>query len=248
MEKSKNITIVIPIKGQKDALRYQLILEPTLSKVNAEVMLITDEDFDNAYPESTFDFQYLKSGWLRQQLIKLFVSQFVKTPWYLCLDSDCFFTKRGNIDSLFLTKDKSKAFFNEELDTHSSWWEQAKDCLGLKSIPEIKCGVTPMMIKTELCKDLCNSYNVKRISKFLNSGATEYCLYWSYCKPYKYYESKTISQGVFDADVASRYFVNNPDCYFHISNLEWNRYPVGLVQSTLKHNPFKLKKALSKYL
>ena len=150
MEKSKQITVVIPIKGQEDALRYQLILEPTLSKINAEILLITNEDFNHAHSESIFDFQYLNSGWLKQQLIKLFVSRIVKTPWYLCLDSDCFFTKRGNIDSFFLSKDRSKAFYNQELDTHSSWWKVSQECLGLKSTPKLKCGVTPMMIRTEL--------------------------------------------------------------------------------------------------
>ena len=56
MENSALITIVVPVKGNDDALRYSLILEPCLKKLNAEFIVVTDEDLDNKFSDSNFDF------------------------------------------------------------------------------------------------------------------------------------------------------------------------------------------------
>jgi len=245
MENSELITIVIPVKGNDDALRYSLILEPSLKKLNAQVLVVTDEDLDNSFSDSNFDLSKLSSGWVKQQYIKLAISKYIKTPWYLCLDSDCFFTTFENIDDLFLSKDRNTAFYNDETGSHSEWWKLSSKFLSLP-IPEQQCGVTPMMLKTSLCEKLLTNIGHKNIKKFLERGATEYTLYWTYNLPYSHYTKKNISYGVYPQVASLNCFVQNPDCYDNISNQPWHDYPIGLIQSTMKHNPFLLKKAINK--
>lgn len=245
MENSELITIVIPVKGNDDALRYSLILEPSLKKINAKVIVITDEDLDNKFSDSNFNLSRLSSGWLKQQYIKLAISEHIKTPWYLCLDSDCFFTQHKNIDDLFLNEDRSKAFYNDETGGHPKWWKTASKLLSLP-IPKSQCGVTPMMLKTSLSYQMLEDIGHPKIKRFLEKGATEYTLYWTYNSPFDFYEKKSISHGVYPQKNSSNCFTDNLDCYENITDQPWLDHPIGLVQSTMKHNPFFLKKSIDK--
>lgn len=243
MELSNLLTIILPLKGNADALRYSLLLEPYLGRINAKFILITDEEFDNKVKDSTFDLSELSSGWHKQQYIKLLVAEMVDTPWYLCLDSDCFFTKFDDVDEMFFNESKTKAFYNDETGCHANWWELAAKSLAT-TVPEVQCGVTPMVLNTNHTLSLLKHFGKKRIKKFINRGATEYTLYWTYNTPYSLYENKPISHGVYPQEASKKCFIDNPKCYINISNEPWHSFPVGLVQSTMKHNPFKLAESL----
>lgn len=242
--KSKNITIVIPLKGDADALRYELLLKPSLEKINANILLISSEELDGAINDDNFDLSGLLSGWHKQQFLKLIISYHINTPWYLCLDADCFFTSFKDIDSMLLSGDKSKAFYNDETGIHEEWWTKTCNLLGC-TIPKKQCGVTPMTLSTQLSRDLCDDLGLEKIKSLINQGATEYTLYWSHHKPYSYYIYRPISHGIYPQPCNKKCFIENINCYRNISKEPWSSYPIGLIQSTMKHHPFKLKAALS---
>ena len=181
------ITIVLPCRGDKDALRVNKNLIPSIDKfldrkAIKELILVCDDDTK----ETIVDRKYIRfvnddvldlpdrPGWFRQQSIKLKIAKHIETDWYLSLDSDCYFIQSSTIDSFFV---EGKAIVNTG-KCHDKWWKASSLFLG-KDEPEIKCSVTPMLLHTKTCKNLIEEYNV---DDAINSKAdcTEYTLYWTY--------------------------------------------------------------------
>lgn len=171
-----------------------------LPSPNLEIRVISDSCFDLG-PLA----EYKGRGWYKQQAIKLLAWQFVDTPWMLTMDADCLFLFKGSIKLLmpqglpFLSwatpsKVKNQTFVNHKLikireqykktpNNEESfrfgienWWTKASRFLG-KPKPEIRCQVTPMFLQRKICKNLCESHD---IAKYIDLGATEYTLYWTF--------------------------------------------------------------------
>jgi hypothetical protein len=232
-------TIVIPVnsKSKRDLCLFHNILKPSLKNLDAPVLIISDQDFGD-FKDSDFDREGSWSDWHFQQYLKMVISQHVKTPWYLCLDADCFLTGNG---SLF---DGKKAKVNTETqlgNENIGWWENSAKFLS-STIPDILCGVTPMLIHTDSMQSLCKKHG-DFLKHWINHAASEYSLYWIYIqdKVKELYSFKSMSYGIYDHSYCAVDSLN----YDNIKKCkEWLNYPCCLVQSSLKYNCEKLKNSL----
>lgn len=179
-----DVTIVLPIKGKADKKRFNRILRPSLDKIRGvKLCIVTNENINprerdylpcRVIKDENFDIPSPMCGWRRQQVIKLQSHRYVDTKWMLAMDADCFFMFEGLIDLLM---PNDKPFVNTKHGKHQNkWWLKSSAFLG-KHIPEVRCGVTPMFLKTKICQQLDSS---KDIGDMIKRGATEYSLYWTY--------------------------------------------------------------------
>ena len=241
-----NVTVIVPVSSEsRDIDLFLKILQPSFARVNYKKIVISNESFGDMMDDEIIDRGGCYSGWFYQQLIKIFISQHVSTDWYLCLDSDCFFTGfktmfEGNKPKLNIEK-----YPNMETGCHEGWWVNSSKFLK-KSIPETWCGVTPMFIHTETMKKLSESYTVNSIRDAINNGCTEYTLYWTFFSSlfnYKdLYSEVPLSYGIYDRSYGdidkSQELMNYTFPHFMSS-------PVGLIQSTLHYDVDGLAKNLS---
>lgn len=193
-----DVTIVLPIKGQYDVRLFNNILRPSLDKIRGcKLLVITNEDIDPLPTEylpakvikdsmlgvpdmEDVDWhpQGISGAWLKQQLIKLESWRFVDTPWILTMDSDCVFLFEGHINLLMPQGKPFLSWSHQRQITGDQklWWQKASELLG-KPLPEIRCTVTPMFLKTDVLKSLCENHDV---ADYISRGTTEYSLYWVY--------------------------------------------------------------------
>ncbi len=174
-------TIVLPIKGESDVKRFNHILRPSLDSIrNCKLLIVTDEKIDplptsylpvRIVSDSEFDLPEM-IGWNKQQAIKLLSHAFVDTEWILTMDSDCFFMYSGGIEMLM---PNGNPFCNTAKKTnHNKWWNRSSEALSTP-VPDVKCGVTPMFLKTDSCRDLTSKIDV---AQAIENGCNEYALYW----------------------------------------------------------------------
>ena len=233
----KDFTIVIPVSSKpKDIFLFKNILYPTLQKLECEIVIVSNEPFGTV-KDSNFISEGCMDGWRFQQCIKLDVSKMIKTEWYLCLDSDCFLT---GFSSLFYN---NKPKLNIEktpqmsIGSHAEWWVQASTSLKLP-VPSTWCGVTPMFLHTKTVKSMLKKHSYNKLKHFINIGATEYSLYWTYfCSIHNdyrdYYCSKPLSFGVYDKSFGE---IDSSFADLTKAFASCKTVPIGLIQSTLNYN------------
>lgn len=129
-------------------------------------------------------------GWYKQQLIKLASHQFVRSQYYMTMDSDLVLTKPLTQADIFCPKGIRMTLDRQR--QHTDWWQAS--CKGLqledhKVYPnrnEWVMQVTPQVLITErvhgLCKHLRSLMGNLWKRKLLQQKFTEYTLYWTYCK------------------------------------------------------------------
>ena len=158
----------------------------------------------NLYPSIPFKFieeesiiePYLNNekGWLKQQIIKLWIANIIETKNYLVVDSDIYLVKPLKYEDLF-HYNKIKYSFEEYQtandkyhSTNSNWWINSCKILNypiekLYNNKFLMC-VTPQLLITNKVKELINYINNiygdnwKKV--ICNMGFTEYTLYWVY--------------------------------------------------------------------
>lgn len=178
------VTLVVPIKGEIDVLRYNTILRPSIDGLRGcELLVITDEDISDESTEHLnvrvisddyFDIKRKMSGWNKQQVLKLKSWRLVNTPWILTLDADCVFLFSGHI-SLLMPQGRPCCSWSGPLKgEQEKWWDKAASILN-KPKPDIRCSVTPMFLNVNTCKKLDLEFDV---ADCIMQGATEYSLYW----------------------------------------------------------------------
>lgn len=177
-----SVTALLPIKGEQDVYRFNKILKPSLERVeDLNVIIVTDEKITESdsikviSDEEVFSPDGPITGWGKQQIIKLKSHQIVDTKWILTLDADCYFKYKGSVNEMI---PDGKPYINtgsvNSTPSNLMWWDNASSALGV-SIPSVCCQVTPMFIRTDVCRDLDRLHDLEALIK---SKCTEYTLYW----------------------------------------------------------------------
>ena len=185
---TSSITAVLPLKGDDDLYRFNNLLKPSLLKIHdLNLIVISDERINPSRRISVIkdneifipkDVKLYKRGWIKQQIIKIEISKYVKTKWYLTLDADCFFLFKGGVDNFFKN---NKPLVNITNDIKNpEWWVNASKSLNVELPKNTFCAVTPMILKTDLCKELSDNYDLEDL--IFKKKCTEYTLYWLYGK------------------------------------------------------------------
>ena len=131
-------------------------------------VIILDEN--NVFSSNT------QSGWHKQQMLKLYISNIIKSEYYIVLDADCFLTKRINISDIIIDNRPIISLMHK----HKNNW-LIKSCnyfnLDYNKIPDPVLNVTPQILKTSIVKELIINHDVHSL---INSGCNEYWLYFCY--------------------------------------------------------------------
>lgn len=151
------------------------------------------------------------SGWLKQQLLKLFSSKMIETDFYMTLDADLCLTRPVNFEILFPDGKAIRSW--DMVSTHYDWWVGSARILGIplrldKEDPVIS--VTPEILATPVVVQLLDylllksrEQNYSTIFDYLitNKSWTEYTLYWlfllEFYKTSDYYSSNANVQTLF---------------------------------------------------
>lgn len=146
-------------------------------------------------------------GWFLQQLLKLAITPWIRTPFYLTLDADIICTKRTTISDLILNG-RALSSRRYPSDLHAEWYRWAERVLGMKRSGLLH-GVTPAILSTEAVT-LLQQHLAERVHPLLkaighggwrgyllrNLPWTEYTLYFTFLE----------GRGLFD-----RYHVEGDD-------------------------------------
>ncbi len=130
-----------------------------------------------------------KSGWHKQQILKLAAAEAVSGPWYLTLDADVILRRPASLQDLF---PEGKPVF-EQLAAryHWDWWRASSSLLGTSvafDAATVMMDVTPEILHRDVTMELLaeigrrNRANDVHTFLFDNraQGWTEYSLYWLY--------------------------------------------------------------------
>ena len=125
-------------------------------------------------------------GWYLQQLLKLGIAkEFVKTPLYLILDTDCFLTKPFSYKDLFY---EGKILLDKEPWTNNpDWWLSAVKIIDdtplTKVATQLTISATPQILVTDIVCELLDYLKNREPpldwDEYLASRLfTEFSLYW----------------------------------------------------------------------
>ena len=140
------------------------------------------------------------TNYRRQMLIKLGISRFVHTSFYITLDSDVFLKVPTGYADLVETDEKGERAIvqGHERDRHrTSWWASAggimqkKECGAGLGQEAFQIGVTPAIMSAVLARGLISELETREGKAFdvymfealhspHTSDWTEYTLYWAY--------------------------------------------------------------------
>jgi hypothetical protein len=122
------------------------------------------------------------SGYDRQQVLKLTVSRYVRTPLYCTLDADLYMVRQCGLLDWWPGR---KCIYNRDsMDIHPRWWRAAAKHLGypLNFDRTQGFGVTPALLYTDIVAHLVQYLEKERkgVAHAIRHKATEYSLYWLY--------------------------------------------------------------------
>lgn len=226
INKSFTTCIFLNTKSDYDVYRYNNILYPSLQFLTNKLLIIphfrNDVKLDDSY-SVLYDRDILGIDsspiYIKQHLLKLYVSKFINTSHYLILDSDIYINKNFEFKDFF-TDDKISLFvydgigyLNDKKNAdccHTKWIMDTLKILE-KTVDDIKSpfcyGVTPGLFITKEVIELLEILNLKYndfIKFFIeNPFGMEYSYYYIhvynknlYCLDY----SKKFVSGVWSLD------------------------------------------------
>jgi peptidoglycan/xylan/chitin deacetylase (PgdA/CDA1 family) len=182
-------------------------IEQRLRALDVEGVQVVDED--RLLPSLVG-----KSGWFKQQLVKLAAADLVTTPHYLTLDADVLLLRRIAIDDL-LPGGRPRLGARRGAD-HMDWWQASARMLksSIHVAPgDAVMGVTPALLETatarQVLPEVARRNGVADAAAFLFDARqqhwSEYTLYWllaletgvaaSYVQ-----QGGALYQGIFTAD------------------------------------------------
>jgi len=193
--------IFLNTKSEYDVYRYNNILYPSLMFLTNKVLIIPhfrndlklDDSYKILYDKDVLGVDY-SPIYIKQHLIKLYVSKFISTNYYLILDSDIYVNKTFELKDFF-TDGKISLFvydgigyLNDKVNhdsCHTKWIIETLNVLG-KTVDQIKSpfcyGVTPGLFITKEVIELLELLNLKynNFVKFFmeNPFGMEYSYYY----------------------------------------------------------------------
>jgi len=178
--------IFLNTKSDYDVYRYNNILYPSLKFLTNKILVIPhfrndlklDDSYNILYDKDILGVDY-SPVYIKQHLLKLYVSKFISTSHYLILDSDIYINKIFDFKDFF-TDDKISLFIydgfgylNDKTNSdlcHTKWIIDTLKVLG-KTIDQIKSpfcyGVTPGLFITKEVIELLEFLNLK-YNNFVN--------------------------------------------------------------------------------
>jgi glycosyltransferase involved in cell wall biosynthesis len=180
---------ILILTPTEDLKIIQTVVLSCLIKDN--ITIITDETI------SSLDRQKNTTGWFRQQVYKLLVCRYIKTPFYLVLDSDNFAIQKISVGDL-IKDNKAMLQLQDNPDGFQNIKDVCKiiqsDCPTSRNFSVMT--VTPAILSTDIVKSLVNKiessycnkdysvdqYLYDQISdhKKEDGFVTEYMLYYMY--------------------------------------------------------------------
>ena len=155
-----NIYIIVPTN---EIYIFQKILT-----INNKLITIVDE--------KNIINLHIHNGWIKQQILKLYISNIIKTEYYIVLDADCFLAKSINIKDIIINNKAIVSLIHK----HKNNW-LIKSCkyfnLDYNKLPNNILNVTPQILKTTIVKELISQHNIILL---INNGCNEYWLYFCY--------------------------------------------------------------------
>lgn len=113
-----------------------------------------------------------KSGWWKQQILKLVSSKIIETDLFITLDADVILRRPILYEDLFCSK--KPIYRQENASLHWDWWIGSKSILksNVSFQPNsIMMGVTPEILYRDICIDLFNEIGLRNntceVSEFL---------------------------------------------------------------------------------
>ena len=140
----------------------------------SKLKIISDDDL--IPPEQ------IKTGWHKQQLIKLLISSKLKSDFYCVFDSDVLcctpVMKTSFIDNY------GRALMQYDGHNGQNVWMK-NTCRVLNTIPSSNLkymDVTPAILSTKIVQDICQKYELKTLVRWIGSEmVSEYSLYYITC-------------------------------------------------------------------
>lgn len=162
-------------------------IKTQISDINIcnKIEFINEESIQSKIPEK---------NWYYQQILKLKISQYIKTKYYLVLDIDMYLIKTLKMSDMFY---ENKIIYTNEVFpfnnppgyTNKSWWENSCKLLDY-NVEKLfhhhdLMGVTPQLLVTDIVCNLIellkNKFGVHDWeNELVNCGFTEFSLYWIY--------------------------------------------------------------------
>lgn len=140
---------------------------------------------EDEYLEKFKDFSRIHEvrNWHRQQIIKLFCAELVKSDFFLVLDPDVFAVKPFGYADVVVGQ--RAIVETDRREWHKDWYEASGELLGVEpNLERQGMGVTPAILSAAVCRELC-AYIAKRhdklwyevlLSRYMTQW-TEYTLY-----------------------------------------------------------------------
>jgi Family of unknown function (DUF6492) len=174
----------------KDRLKFLLVVpDGDLLAVTGRIQELGRSDIRVVCEDSLCPTLKGRSGWYKQQILKLAAAKLVSSNYYLVLDADIILKRPAKLQDLFPTE--KPILQKVKASAQWDWWVASRKIL--KSNVEIKrdsivMGVTPEFLHRETCLALqdviASRNNTGEWDRFLfdsrHTGWTEYTLYWLY--------------------------------------------------------------------
>lgn len=171
-----------------DKPKMQKVIDDLDLEFNVKVLSEKD-----VIPKKDYKVFKKRKGWYRQQVIKLYISTLMNTPFYICLDADVLCIKSTSHSDLI--KNGKICCNIESKSIHQKWWENSRKVLGV-SDPGTESGMTSSTNifitreNLELIKHVETMYRKSFVKTLMNwfwiskytalKRWTEYKLYWSF--------------------------------------------------------------------
>lgn len=128
------------------------------------------------------------AGWIIQQILKFTISKYIKSDYYLILDSKNFFCKETNLNEWPVTEGNGFAVTAEHSE-YNKWLPFSKIVatdLNRSVTPIVWNPLTPFKVKTATIKQILKDFDIESMFQTKDPNPSEFILYSYYADVEKY--------------------------------------------------------------